>query len=1040
MGVAETYANYMPSKLKIGSKHPDPVVESTSLSSVEPVDVWYELIIPKTIISSGALSALQLEAITYACQQHEVILPSGMRGGFLIGDGAGVGKGRTIAGLIYENYLRGRKKSIWISVMNDLKYDSERDLNDIGADIAVHHLNKMKYCRINSAQNGNLKKGVLFCTYSALIAQTLHHNTEFENRLDQIVEWCGPNFDGIIVFDECHRAKNLCPSNSGKATKTGLKVLQLQECLPLARVVYASATGATEPRNMAYMIRLNMWGPGTPYPDFNVFLNVLQKRGVGAMEIVAMDMKLRGLYIARQLSFHGVIFKIVEVPLSKSFITVYNKATKLWTELLSRFHYAVNIMNADKSMKTYIWGQFWSAHQRFFRYMCISAKVSQAVLIAREAIKCGKCVVIGLQSTGEARTLSQLGKDDAELSDFVSTAHGVLLSLVENHFPTSGNQISNKVCDQDKYTTSKTSQNSNKRKKMKFSDSLRLKTSDEFSDSESDDDNAYSSWFSSTNSVSDSPGTKLAAIRKELLKKIEKLGKCLPPNALDELIDELGGPDNVAEMTGRKGRVVHNDGSFKYETRSVNDVPLEILNLREKQRFMDGEKDVAIISEAASSGISLHSDKRAINKRCRVHITLELPWSADRAIQQFGRTHRSNQSNAPEYVLLISELGGERRFASVVAKRLESLGALTQGDRRATEARDLSKYNIDNNYGRAAVELTLKSIIGQEKPLVDAPADYAGNFMKDALHALTEVGLISQSESNSNAYTLECDRKTFGKFLNRILGIRVELQNALFSYFTNTMEAITERAKKFGHYDLGILDVAAEDKFTKRIQVNKYQRKELNGTVTIELHKVSVERGMCWEDAFNLWSRYSGFKDGFYCSIHQKTRNKEIILAILEKSSRERHNSYGSEEDLYTVYRPNVGQQLKKETMKNILKRYKATEMDEAERLWISHYEASLFTCSHEYWNGICKRSILRQECDVGFRNKTYYILSGSVLSIWNSLESIISYSNGSRLQVVRVKTKDGEKIVGTLIPSSCVHKLHNHLQSTAISYTTKQF
>lgn len=40
----------------------------------------------------------------------------------------------------------------------------------------------------------------------------------------------------------------------------------------------------------------------------------------------------------------------------------------------------------------------------------------------REAVKCGKCVVIGLQSTGEARTLEQLERDDGELSDFVSTA------------------------------------------------------------------------------------------------------------------------------------------------------------------------------------------------------------------------------------------------------------------------------------------------------------------------------------------------------------------------------------------------------------------------------------------------------------------------------------------------------------------------------------------------------------------------------------------------------------------------------------------
>lgn len=59
-------------------------------------------------------------------------------------------------------------------------------------------------------------------------------------------------------------------------------------------------------------------------------------RGVGAMEIVAMDMKVSGMYIARQLSFSGVTFRIEEIPLSPAFEQVYNRAARLvsWGDCL----------------------------------------------------------------------------------------------------------------------------------------------------------------------------------------------------------------------------------------------------------------------------------------------------------------------------------------------------------------------------------------------------------------------------------------------------------------------------------------------------------------------------------------------------------------------------------------------------------------------------------------------------------------------------------------------------------------------------------
>jgi hypothetical protein len=72
--------------VKIGKRHPDPVVETASLASVLPPEVTYDLTLPSQIIKQGLLSALQLEAVVYACQQHEFTLQNGERAGYLIGE------------------------------------------------------------------------------------------------------------------------------------------------------------------------------------------------------------------------------------------------------------------------------------------------------------------------------------------------------------------------------------------------------------------------------------------------------------------------------------------------------------------------------------------------------------------------------------------------------------------------------------------------------------------------------------------------------------------------------------------------------------------------------------------------------------------------------------------------------------------------------------------------------------------------------------------------------------------------------------------
>ena len=84
-----------------------------------------------------------------------------------------------------------------------------------------------------------VKEGVIFLSYSSLISGCDNGQT----RLDQLMDWCGSEFDGLIVFDECHKAKNLVPESGARPTKVGRLVLELQQKLPGARVVYCSATG-----------------------------------------------------------------------------------------------------------------------------------------------------------------------------------------------------------------------------------------------------------------------------------------------------------------------------------------------------------------------------------------------------------------------------------------------------------------------------------------------------------------------------------------------------------------------------------------------------------------------------------------------------------------------------------------------------------------------------------------------------------------------------------------------------------------------------
>ena len=58
-------------------------------------------------------------------------------------------------------------------------------------------------------------------------------------------------------------------------------MIEIQRRLPNARVLYVSATGATESSNLGYMQRLGLWGKGTAFESRAQFVHLLDQRGVG---------------------------------------------------------------------------------------------------------------------------------------------------------------------------------------------------------------------------------------------------------------------------------------------------------------------------------------------------------------------------------------------------------------------------------------------------------------------------------------------------------------------------------------------------------------------------------------------------------------------------------------------------------------------------------------------------------------------------------------------------------------------------------------
>jgi hypothetical protein len=769
------YLPYRPSRITFEGApvHPTPLVESVAMGSVAAPQPDVRPRLPAGWQANGLLSEAQCETLVYATQAFARDLPGqfkvsqegtslelsedghSYRQGFFLGDGTGAGKGRQIAAVIMDRWLAGERRHVWITKNEALLEDARRDWEALGGlPLDVQPLSRWKLGHLVS-----MSEGILFVTYP-----TLRSGRVEDTRLDQILAWAGKHYDGLIAFDEAHAMANALGGSSTrgkvKGSEQGIVGLRLQNHLPRARVLYASATGASEIANLGYTSRLGLWGPETAFPTHEAFMTEIRAGGVAAMELVARDLKAQGLYLARALSFAGVEYEILEHCLTEAQVRIYDAYADAWAIIhrnLEAALEATRVVDEDsgdtlnRNAKAAALSIFEGTKQRFFAQLLLSMKLPSLIPAMNAALGEEYSVVVQLVSTAEAmldRRLADLTVEEREALDIDLSPREYVIDYLAKSFPVRLMQV--------------------------FAD---------------EDGNLRSE------AMSDEEGNpvfcpRAIAARDALIEQL----CALPPiaTALDAIIEHFG-TEAVAEVTGRTRRLVlGRDGQQRLERRSPS------ANVAEAQSFMEGAKRILVFSDAGGTGRSYHADLHAKNQQRRVHFLLEPGWRADNAIQGLGRTNRTNQASAPLFRPVTTDVKGERRFISTIARRLDALGALTRGQRQ-TGGQNLfdPADNLESDYARDALSRWFQLLYDGK-----LEATTFGNFVE-------RTGLRLENPDGG----LTDNLPTIQRWLNRILALPIALQNAIFEEYLGLVEARIEAAREAGTLDQG-LETVRVDRFT----------------------------------------------------------------------------------------------------------------------------------------------------------------------------------------------------------------------------------
>jgi hypothetical protein len=934
--------------------HPTALVQSAAMASVAPPKPSYRPHLPVPVVEGGLLSAAQLESVIYAGEAHTGYLAGAwlvdetfdniaaaaddaenavrFRRGWFLGDGTGAGKGRQAAGILLDNWLKGRRKALWISKSDKLIEDAQRDWSALGQErLLIQPLS-----RFRQGTPIKLAEGTLFTTYATIRSQEREGKA---SRVAQIVEWLGRDFDGVIIFDEAHAMGNAAPGKGERgdqaASQQGRAGLRLQHALPDARIVYVSATGATGVQNLAYAQRLGLWGgEDFPFATRAEFVQAVEAGGVAAMEVLARDLKALGLYAARSLSYEGVEYELLEHTLTAEQIAIYDAyagAFQIIHQHLDAAMQAANIASESGTLnaqaKSAARSAFESSKQRFFSHLITSMKTPTLIHSIERDLQDGHASVVQIVSTGEAlmeRRLAEIPTEEWNDVQVDITPREYVLDYLLHSFPT--------------------------------------QLFEEYSDEEGN-------VCSRPVEIDGRPVQCREAVerRDELIAHLASLPPV--PGALDQIVQRFGTED-VAEVTGRSRRIVRRCGSDGIARLAVEN-RAGSANLAEAQAFQDDKKRILIFSDAGGTGRSYHADLSAKNRRLRVHYMLEAGWKADTAIQGLGRSNRTNQAQPPLFRPVATNVKGEKRFLSTIARRLDSLGAITKGQRQ-TGGQGLFRAddNLESQYARDALRQFYTLL-------------FAGKIACCTLGAFQDATGLTLTDADG---TLREELPPITTFLNRMLALTIGMQNDLFEVFEQLLTARIEGAIASGIYDRG-LETLAADSLTVRDRRTVYTHPATGATTSIfTIARKDRNKPLLLDEALGRAESGRG----------RLLLNERSGRAALEVPAPSLMLDDGAVERRVRLLRPMEQHAFARDALAE-------THWKEADRdAFASAWQEEIASLPE-------------------FTESTVHIVTGLLLPIWRRLPE-------ENCRVYRLQTDDGERIVGRQVSPAQVGALCRNL------------